>query len=466
MALLKYFPKINKTEESSVKSPYLLPSVSAKCDQPKKRGPYLKLNSSEKAEIGKYASEHGVTKAAKRFEEKQVKKSSIRDWQRAYESELKEKVASAKPGELVVVESLPCKKRGRPPLLGTKLDEQLQAKILLMRSQQAVINSNIVIGVARALLLKSNKSLLSDFGGPINLEKEWARQLLKRMGFSKRRATSTSKVTPSNLDELRKNYLINIYSVVKMEEIPDSLVINWDQTGMKIVPTSAWTMERKGTKRVEIAAADDKRQITGVFACSLEGNFLPIQLIFQGTTPRCLPKTVQFPKGWHLTCSQNHWSNESTMVDYIKYIIVPYVTEKRKSLGLSPTYPALAIFDYFKGQCQPSIFELLEENNIFYVLVPANCTDRLQPLDLSVNKPAKDYMKRKFQEWYATIILKQLEDGINEPVDMRLALMKPLVSTWAIEMFDFFASRPDIIINGFRAAGIFDTLKPSKFSSN
>ena len=58
-----------------------------------------------------------------------------------------------------------------------------------------------------------------------------------------------------------------------MEEVPDALILilNWDQTAMKIVPTSSG-----GTKHVEIAAADDKRQITAVFAGSLTGAFLPI----------------------------------------------------------------------------------------------------------------------------------------------------------------------------------------------
>jgi len=39
----------------------------------------------------------------------------------------------------------------------------------------------------------------------------------------------------------------------------------------------------------------------------------------------------------------------------------------------------------------------LEDNNILYVTMPNNCTDRLQPLDLSVNKPAKDFLQSKFQ---------------------------------------------------------------------
>ena len=128
----------------------------------------------------------------------------------------------------------------------------------------------------------------------MTLEKDWARSVLQRMGFSKRRATSTSKVTPTDLEELKKIYIIDIYSIVKMEDIHDSVIINWDHTGMKIVPTASWTMEKKGTKRVEIAATDDKRQITGVFGCSMAGDFLPIQLMYKGTTPRCLPKMLIF----------------------------------------------------------------------------------------------------------------------------------------------------------------------------
>lgn len=138
---------------------------------------------------------------------------------------------------------------------------------------------------------------------------------------------------------------------------------------------------------------------------------------------------------------------------------MPYVSAQRKELGLSQTYPALVIFDYFRGQCLPSIIKLLAENNIYHVLVPANCTDRLQPLDLSVNKAAKDYMKGKFQEWYATVILGQMEAGIVEAVDMRLSLMKPLVAKWVIEMYEDFVSRPNLFINGFREAGIIDILK-------
>ena len=51
---------------------------------------------------------------------------------------------------------------------------------------------------------------------------------IEKMGFSKRRVTSTSNVAPSDLDKLMKNYLIDIYSVMKMENIPNSLIVYWD----------------------------------------------------------------------------------------------------------------------------------------------------------------------------------------------------------------------------------------------
>ena len=42
-----------------------------------------------------------------------------------------------------------------------------------------------------------------------------------------------------------------------MEEVPPELIINWDHTGISIVPGSAWTMEVKGSKRVEIVGISD-----------------------------------------------------------------------------------------------------------------------------------------------------------------------------------------------------------------
>ena len=78
------------------------------------------------------------------------------------------------------------------------------------------------------------------------------------MGFVKRRGNTTSTVGVEQFEALKTQYLFDIKATVEMMEIPPELVINWDQTGIKIVPVSSWTMEKTGAKRVEIAGVDDK----------------------------------------------------------------------------------------------------------------------------------------------------------------------------------------------------------------
>ena len=115
----------------------------------------------------------------------------------------------------------------------------------------------------------------------------------------------------------------------------------------------------------------------------------------------------------------------------------------------------MAIFDVFKGQRTEDIAKLLDENNIYVVSVPSNCTDRLQPMDLSVNKSAKDFMRSKFRDWYATQVQQQLHEGEDiAPVDLRLSTMKPLGASWLVSLYDYLKAQPSIVQNGFKAAGM------------
>ena len=101
------------------------------------------------------------------------------------------------------------------------------------------------------MLAGADHSLLAENGGPITLSKDWAKSLLYRLNFVKRRGSSTAKVTVQNYEELKQQFLLDIRAVVEMEEIAPQLVFNWDQTGISVVPGSAWTMDLKGSKRVE-----------------------------------------------------------------------------------------------------------------------------------------------------------------------------------------------------------------------
>ena len=195
-------------------------------------------------------------------------------------------------------------------------------------------------------------NLLACNGGGIILSKRWARGLLGRMGMVKRRASSKAKISVEDFEAVKEEFLLEIKNVVSFDEILPPLIINWDQMGINCIPVSSWTREKEGTKRIQLASKEDKRQLTAVLAGSMSGDFLPPH---QGKTNRCF-LYVEFPVGWHITYSANHWCNEITMKDYVNKILLPYVKEKRKELiqKLCVDYPALVLFDNFKAQLMHS----------------------------------------------------------------------------------------------------------------
>ena len=83
---------------------------------------------------------------------------------------------------------------------------------------------------------------------------------------------------------------------------------------------------------------------------------------------------------------------------------MPYVEKVREMVGVDEV-----IINNFKGQITSSVNTILERNNINICLLPPNTTDLLQLMDISVNKPAKAFLKRKFEQWYSEEVMDQLE---------------------------------------------------------
>lgn len=85
-----------------------------------------------------------------------------------------------------------------------------------------------------------------------------------------------------------------------------------------------------------------------------------------------------------------------------------------------------------------------------YVIVASNCTDLLQPLDLSINK----FCEIKVPGMYGGIICKQLEEEIEEEVDMRLSVIRLLIVYCIIDFYHYIETHLEIPVNGFNAVGI------------
>ena len=86
-----------------------------------------------------------------------------------------------------------------------------------------VINTAIIIGAASGIARHMKPDLLESNGGHVALpvKKDWAKYLLVQMKFVKRKVTTKkSKMTVSNFEELKDNFLMDIKAIAPWRKYP------------------------------------------------------------------------------------------------------------------------------------------------------------------------------------------------------------------------------------------------------
>ena len=142
------------------------------------------------------------------------------------------------------------------------IDRKLQLYLKANRASGGPVTAGIAIAAARGLVLAENRNKLFEHDGHIKLDRSWAYSMFGRMGLVQRKPiTSKSKVDWIDFATQKKAFLDDLLTTVEMEEIPPGLILNWDQTGIRLVPAAATTMEQRGVKRVEMVGQNDKRLI-------------------------------------------------------------------------------------------------------------------------------------------------------------------------------------------------------------
>lgn len=243
-----------------------------------------------------------------------------------------------------------------------------------------------------------------------------------------------------------------------------------DQTGVHLVPASNWTYEDKGATSVAVIGAEDKRQITACIASSLSGELLPLQLIFQGKTPRSLPPATpaSIAAGAHLTFSENHWSSQTTMQDYVEKVIVPYAEVCIERHRLAADARIMLVLDVWSVHKSEEFRRFLRTKHprIHLVFVPPNCTSKLQVADVVLQRPFKSVITRAFNQWAGGEVAEQIADGkvVGLADALKMSNIKPLALQWCIDSWKELKERRDLILCGWHkcCTKLYDINDPQK----
>jgi hypothetical protein len=137
-----------------------------------------------------------------------------------------------------------------------------------------------------------------------------------------------------------------------------------------------------------------------------------------------------YPVGVVCTTQEKAWFNVDIMRKWITQVWAPYIQGSVSSL---------LVLDHFSEHENVDITDRLQALGTIVLYVPVGCTSILQPMDVCVNKPFKDYLWVAYSQF-------RLAHGFQQQA------IRPLIAIWVKQAFEKILCAG--IICGFHRCGI------------
>ena len=101
--------------------------------------------------------------------------------------------------------------------------------------------------------------------------------------------------------------------------------------------------------------------------------------------------------------------------------------------------------------------------------VPNNMTHVFQPLDRSVNRSCKSFLRREAYAWCTKQIEKPVKEGKQDheiKVDTRISVIKPLHAKSVVQFYDYVRGNRDVVMSGWRKSKIIDAVEHQSVIQN
>jgi hypothetical protein len=177
-----------------------------------------------------------------------------------------------------------------------------------------------------------------------------------------------------------------------MEGVPPENLFNFDESYLRDDPGTSKCIFKKGTKYCEKVQNTSKSSISIMFCGSQAGEWVPPMVLYKALnlyTSWC----QRGPKGTTYSCSKSGWFDMFQFQLWFEDLLLPRL---KKRPGKK-----LIIGDNLASHISPRVIELCKLNNIQFVCLPPNSTDKLQPLDVGVFAPLKAAWRTVLTEYKA-----------------------------------------------------------------
>lgn len=267
----------------------------------------------------------------------------------------------------------------------------------------------------------------------------WTTRFMRRNGLSLRRRTSLCQRLPSAYEDKVIDFHRFVTRIRQKNGFLLSQIGNADQTPLTFDMPRSTTVNEKGARSVLVKTCGaEKQRCTVMLAVTADGRKLPPYVILKRKT---IPKG-NFPRGIHIRAQAKGWMTADLMVDWIKT-----VWGRRAGALL---LPSLLVLDSFRGHLVDSVRTELKERRTEIAVIPGGLTSLLQPLDVSLNKPFKDNVRRLYAEWMAAG-----DHDFTPSGKIRRPSVEVLCS-WILEAWSTISD--EVVVKSFKKTGISNAL--------
>lgn len=149
-------------------------------------------------------------------------------------------------------------------------------------------------------------------------------------------------------------------------------------------------------------STNDTKRATFAMTVTASGKFLKPLLVFKGAANGQIVKN-EFPgytSNMIYACQDNAWMEEHVMLMWVSKILEPYMASTPE--GIVP----ILLLNSYRCHMMATVVSAIQDLGIEVDHIPGGCTPLCQPVNIGVNKPFKDRIRRQWEEW-------MINEGIN-----------------------------------------------------
>lgn len=241
--------------------------------------------------------------------------------------------------------------------------------------------------------LKLHKNLPKGWNEKNTAGIDWMKGFMKRHPLlSLRKPENTSLARNINFNKQNvETFYKNLKSVLDKHKIPESRIINVDESGITTVLQSPKVVAPTGAKQVgQCVSAERGELVTFCGIITASGNIIPPVYVY----PRVNFKDrfmYGAPSGSRGFASRSGWMTQEVFLEVIKHIQVHTCSTKEN--------PILIVLDNHESHVCLETIIFCRENGIVLLTFPPHTSHRFQPLDVAVYGPFKNHCKFSFNKW-------------------------------------------------------------------